>query len=344
MENQTITERIANLLETAHKNGAFDGVALVARGNEVLHRGAYGMANRENHTAHSLQTPFPICSVTKQFTALLVMQQVADGRLRVDGTLADYLPDAQISDGAKRITLRNLLMHTSGLPNLDDVPGFYENVNPRLTDPAYVLQTYCAGVGTFAPGSQFRYNNADYLALSAILEKVSGLPYAELLQARILGPLKMRRTSLVSARNPRRIAGYEKGTTGPVPEQPVYRLENFGAAGAMQSTVDDLLVWDRALDTDRLLPARWREIMFTSDPAKGYTAFGTWVYGYQKYGAKTPTLYERQGGIGALKAQNLRVPEDRISIILLSNLDTADLAAYTGNTLTCDLLRAIYEP
>ncbi len=342
---QKMSDAIHALLADAHAKGEFDGVALVGQGDTVLYRGALGLADRKKEIPHALDRPFPICSITKQFTALLVMQQVALQTLELDKTVVSYLPDFDQCDTLRaRITIRHLLTHQSGLRNLDAIPGFYQNTNRRIgADPAYVVNNFLCGGLTFAPGSEFSYNNGDYFVLAHLLQKITGTAFNQLLTQQIWEPLGMQRTSLVSGPTPRRVPGYEKVGADFVPE-PSVRLQNFGASGAMQSTVDDLFLWNRALLTDKLLPRAFRNVMWTPDASRGYVACGSWVYAYLPFGGKTPTLVERQGGIGGIFAQNLLVPEDEICVTLLTNGgDAAQLAAYTGQGLTCDILRAVYE-
>ena len=339
-----IGQKIEAIVQSYHEKGAFDGVVLAAKGSAPLYRGAVGWANRQARIAHRLDAPFPLCSITKQFTALLAMQEVAAGRLKLDGTVADTLPDFRKATGA-RVTTRQLLMHTSGLPNTDDMPDFYTKADARLADPTYVVRTYLQGDLVAEPGATFHYNNADYLVLAAMLQQITGKTYPVLLRERILQPLGMTHSGLLTpGGKPTEIVGYDVAANGKdAKPDDAYRLPNYGAAGAMYSTVDDMLRWDRGLLTDRLLPRAFRDVMFTGDPKKGYVAFGSWVYAYLPFGGKTPTLIERQGGIGALKGQNLLAPEDDLQVVLLSNIDAADLAAYSGKGIACDILRVLYE-
>ena len=132
-----ISEKIGMLVLTNYVLDKFEGVVLAARNGTVIYQGAVGLADRGRKTPHALEAPFPICSITKQFTALLIMQQVAAGKLRLDGTISDSLPDFPKNTGSQ-ITLKHLLTHTSGLPNTDDIPDFYTAPDPRHTDPDYV--------------------------------------------------------------------------------------------------------------------------------------------------------------------------------------------------------------
>ena len=341
--------KIATLIAQHHKDGKFDGVALAMAGGTAVYRGAVGLATRGPKIPHTVDAPLPICSLTKQFTALLVMQQAADGVLSLNAPVAEKLPGLKKSGALSHITARHLLTHTSGLPNLDDVSGFYQDRDPRCADPAHVLRTVAMSAPLSSPpGEKFRYNNLDYIVLAALLGEVSGKPYPVLLRDRILQPLGMKKTGMFlpgkeSSLNRSRAIGYDAPGDDPKPSAPIYRLENYGAAGALYATVDDLGRWDRALLTDRLLPRRLRDAMWTGDPTKGYVAMGSWVYSYLSYGKKMPTLVERMGATGAHRAQNLLAPDDGFAVVLLSNLGKADFAGYAGRGLACDILRVLYE-
>ncbi len=350
---KTPAASVAQVVQATHAAGHFDGVVLVSQRGKILYAQGFGPANRSANYPNTLETPYRICSITKQFTALLVMQMVQQGKLRLDSPVTAYLPDFRADTGGK-ITLRNLLTHTSGLASVDDAlpekegfPGFYQQTDPKFADAAYVTRTYLQGDLKTVPGEKFNYNNSDYIVLQAILEKTSGLPYAQLLQTRILKPLGMTHTGLIGkdAYAPRQAVGYIHDGAKEVAE-PYIHLANFGAAGAMYSTARDLLRWNNALDNDILLAKPYRETMFTADKSLGYVALGSWVYPAAIAGAaKKPVLVERQGEIGAFHTLNLRAPEDGYSIVVLSNTDTADLSAtYLQKGLAYDILKALYAP
>ncbi len=350
--SQPLGRALNALVSGYHERGAFDGVVLVARRGTTLYEAGFGLANRERQQANWPATPYPLCSITKQFTALLVMQEVARGHLRLDETVAAALPGAH-EDIRRQITVQNLLTHTSGLVNLDDVlppqgdvPGFYASRNPRLTDAAYVTQTYALRSLAGKPGAKFSYNNADYIVLAAILEHVTGQSYGTLLASRILKPLGMTHSGLLQhpVSSPQEARGYAQTPGKTLQAEPAYQRQNFGAAGAMYGTVDDLLRWDNALDADRLLPAKWREVMFSPVPTLGYEALGSWVYPAPLPGlVKPPMLVERDGAIGAFQLLSLRAPAEGVSIIIFANTDASDLGQiYARKGLAYDILSLLF--
>ncbi|MBC7879835.1 MAG: serine hydrolase [Anaerolineae bacterium] len=345
VSSQTLPAKIDKIMQKYHDLQQFDGIVLVAQKGKILYKKAFGIADREWNIPITTSTKFKIASITKQFTALLIMQLVEQGKLKLEGTISDYLPDYRTDTGSK-ITLKQLLTHTSGLPNLDEDAGFYQSHEAQLASPSYVVKTFCSGDLISIPGQKFNYNNSDYIILGAILEKVTGKSYEQLLQSEILQPLKMTSSGLIHEETVlgKLARGYVYSNSL-YTNEPYFRIQNFYAAGAMYSTIDDLYTWDRALDTNRLLSKSATTIMFTPTKALGYVALGSWVYTLKFAGGATPLFIERQGSIGAFHSLNLRAPEQDIDLILLSNLDSSDLfTIYAKKGLPYELLQAIFEP
>lgn len=147
-------ETPASVARLFHQQGNFDGVVVVAKHGKVTYAEGFGSANRAKGYPNTRDTPYRICSLTRQFTALLVMQQVQQGWLRLDGTLRTYLPGLfPASSGG--ITVRNLLTYTPCLANLDDVPSFYELTAPRFSTPDFVIKAYLQAPPKTVPGERF---------------------------------------------------------------------------------------------------------------------------------------------------------------------------------------------
>jgi CubicO group peptidase (beta-lactamase class C family) len=201
--------------------------------------------------------------MTKQFTALLVLQFVNDDKLRLDGHISDYLPYYR-SDTGKRITVSELLSHTSGIPNFITLPGFLDGPASRTHyTTREFAQKFCSGDLRFEPGTKFEYSNSGYFLLGAILEQVSAKSYETLLQERVFQPLGMNDSGYAHSETilPHRASGYERSPSG-MQNARYYDMSIPFAAGALYSTVGDLYLWDQALYGEQLLPARLRDLLF----------------------------------------------------------------------------------
>jgi len=186
-----LANRIDQIMQPRAAAGEFSGTVLVAREGRVIYERGFGMANREWNVPNDVKTKFEIGSMTKQFTAVLVLQFVNEGKIRLDGHLSDYLPLYR-KDTGSRVTISELLSHTSGIPNFTELPGFLSGAASRVhhSVPEFV-EKFCSGDLGFEPGTKFEYSNSGYFLLGAVLEQVSGATYEQLLRERIFQPLGM---------------------------------------------------------------------------------------------------------------------------------------------------------
>src|SRR5258708_11176410 len=305
--------------------GDFSGAVLVARDSRILYQHAFGYANLEWKIPNDLQTKFEIGSMTKQFTALLVLQLVNQGKIKLDGHLSDYLPYYR-RDTGNRIIISQLLSHTSGVPNFILAPGFMESPASRTKYSVKdFAQNYCSGNLEFEPGTKFNYSNSGYFLLGAVLEQVSGSSYEQLLKDRIFAPLGMNDSGYTHGETiiPHRAAGYERSGKG-LQNARFYDMSIPFAAGALYSTVGDLLLWDQALYGERLLPANLRDLLFK--PNLENYGFG-WAILVPKLGS--PYAGERVlmhgGAIFGFQSVIQRIPKYRELIVLLDNTDSPKL-------------------
>lgn len=332
---------ISKLLEDAYRKGEFSGVVLAAKNDEILFGGAVGKANRQWNIDNQLSTKFRICSVTKQFTAMLVMQLVEVGKINLDASVADYLPEFR-KETANKIKIRNLLLSASGLPVLPE--EFYVGEDAKMTDANFVINKYLQGDLQFEPGAKFNYNNGDFIILGAIVERVSGKSYEQNLREKIFQPLGMKNSGLL--KNETVIENLANGYTfkdGNFLNESFVQIQNFGAAGALVSTAADLLLWDKALLSDKLLSKKFTDEMFTPSEKLGFVALGSWKYKL-KLGGVEKSIVERQGYINGFCALNLIVPEEKIALIFLSNTETQTLfQTYAGSGLSFEVLNNLVE-
>ncbi len=335
-------EKIAEIITAANARGDFNGVALIAVGDRIIYKNAVGLASREWKIPFSVNTKMRFCSVTKQFTTMLIMQLVADGKLSLDKTISDYLPEYRKETGGK-IHLRDLLNSSSGLPTFDD-SAFYQSDDEQLRDVNFVVKKYLSGDLTFEPGAKFNYNNADFIILGAIIERISGKTFEQNLREKILTPLAMKNTGVFDENIVENLASGYARKNGKFILETAYRMQNYYAAAAMYGTLDDLFLWDRALMTNKLLSKELTTEMFTPSAKLGFVALGSWVYSLKLGDGKKHKFVERQGNVGGFCNLNIIAPDDDWTVILLSNTETEALfRTYTGEGLSAEILKVLAE-
>lgn len=303
--------RMEQVVSAYTKDNGFIGSVLVVDGDTVLLNKGYGDAVEEWNIANAPDVKFRLGSLTKQFTASLVLLLEQDGKLRIEDPVNKYLPD--VPAAWEKITLANLLGHTSGIPNFTNEKDFGEWAANRHTH-AEELARIEAKPLEFEPGSKFEYSNSNFEVLGMVIEKVSGEPYDKLLRERLLDPLGMSDTGLDTDDLvlPKRAEGYRRAGGGKLV---VARSESMSipwAAGSMYSTTGDLLKWERGLFGGKVLSADSLKRMTT--PGKG--DYGLGVFVQTKNGVRTVV---HGGGIEGFNTELAYVPERRLAVIVLSN-------------------------
>src|SRR5436190_827268 len=190
---QDKARQIDELVSVYNKYGQFNGSALVAEHGNVILKKGYGLANMEWNIPNEPDTKFRLGSITKQFTATLILQLAEQGKLKLDGKVSDYL-DSYRKDTGGKVTIHNLLSHTSGIPNYTASQGFFQNVSRNPYGVADFIKQYASGDLEFEPGTKFNYSNSGYFLLGAIIEKVTGKPYEQVLKENIFDPVGMKNT------------------------------------------------------------------------------------------------------------------------------------------------------
>jgi CubicO group peptidase (beta-lactamase class C family) len=302
----------------------FNGTVLVADESGVIFRKGYGYANFEWEIPNTPDVKFRLGSITKQFTSMVVMQLVAEGKIKLDDKITTYRPDYR-KDTGDRVTITQLLNHTSGIPSYTSQPGFFQEVSRDPYTVSDFVKKYASGDLTFEPGSKWSYNNSGYFLLGAIIEKVTGKPYATVIQERIFTPLGMTNSGydLASPILAKRASGYQL-QGGTYVNAPYLDMSIPYAAGSLYSTVDDLYLWDRALYGDKLLRADLKQQLFT--PTQHDYGFG-WVILKKQLLDDGKTAIEtigHNGGINGFNTVLVRVPERKELVVLLDNTSRGD--------------------
>ena len=334
--SQSKVEQIDQLLSTYQEYGKFNGSVLVSDQGKIIFKKGFGMANMEWDIPNQPNTKHRLGSITKQFTAMLILQLVAEGKLNLQEPITKYLPDYPKATG-DIITTHHLLTHTSGIPNYTSFPKFMADESRNTYSPEEFVKKFDEKELDFTPGEKFSYSNSGYFLLGVLVEKISGKTYEQMLQDKIFTPLNMNDTGYDNHGEilKNRATGYEKKGQGYENSRYIDMSVPY-SAGSMYSTVEDLFKWDQSLYTNNILPKAYMSIYFKPYmPAFGnaHYAYG-WGVGYAKIGKSTDSIYAigHGGGINGFNTNISRTTSNKSLIVLLNN---------TGGAPLNDITRAI---
>lgn len=318
------THGIAGYLDGLADTHQFRGAVEVWRGGELVARRGTGQADVARNVRNDEHTRFRIGSVTKQFTALAVLMLQDDGKLRVGDRLCEYQPDCP--PAWRAITIGQLLTHTSGLWDYNELTDAetdaYLAEYGDTPTPAQLRQVFADRPLEFAPGTKWKYSNCGYDLLGMIVERLSGRTYGEFLRDRILGPLHMTE-SAYRPDPPRSVhdaVGYRDWTTpaDTLPDAVSY------ASGGMYSTTADLSRWNRFLLTGKPAIVPPSVITELLTPRVGSGPDERYGYGVATRGTGALATHGHGGLVPGFKSQVLTQPATGLSVVVLSNLESAD--------------------
>jgi CubicO group peptidase (beta-lactamase class C family) len=334
---QDVAQQMQLYLQTLEENETFSGTVLLAEGDKVLISEGFGEAVIEYGIPNTPETRFRIGSITKQFTAMAVMQLVEAGKLDLEKKLIDYLPDYPAVQSEK-VTIHQLLNHTSGIPSYTGMEEIMKCRGSLEEAPEDFIKNFWDKELEFEPGAEFRYNNSAYYLLGIIIEKVSGMPYDEYLDKNIFGPLGMKNSGFEHYRSviPNMAHGY--AAMGKYAERSGNIVADIaGAAGALYSTTGDLLIWHRALMDKKLVSEASYEKMFTP-----YLSDYGYGWGIEEHAGTT--VYRHSGGIDGFRTMGILLPEKKISAIVLSNLESTNAGKVAENLVKMVLEEEVEMP
>ena len=311
---QDFSAKANDYLTVQAARAKFMGSVLVARDGKVLFERSYGSAEVEWEVPNTPQTKFNIASLTKQFTGLAILQLAERGKLKLEDAVSKYYTDAPAA--WEKITLYQLLTHTSGIPSPQGLNEYPRGIAQPYT-PTELIAIVRNKPLDFAPGTRRKYSNSGYILLGYVIEQASGLTYADYIRQNIFEPLAMHDS------------GYESNALIIKHRASGYTFEGDSlrkgsyvdwsvpyAAGALYSTVEDLLRWDQALYTESLMGRKWLDRLFTPDKS-GYN------YGWFIRGEGTHQRIYHEGSNPGFSAFIARYPADKTLIVVLSNVETA---------------------
>ncbi len=328
---QSKKEKMDEIMKTYHDYNMFDGSVLVSENGKIVYEAAFGMANREWNIPNTTDTKFMIGSVSKPITALLTLIQVQNGLLDLDKTIENYLPEFSGKPAAK-VTIRQLLSHTSGIPNYDIIKDFFPRISRQNFSREDYIKIFMDSSLAFEPGTKYLYSSWGYFTLGYILERVTGKSYAALMKEDIFDKIGMNNsgsyfhTQIVN----KRASGYDYSlggyTSGDFRDQ-----SNTMGTGDLYSTVDDIFKLDRAISNNTLLNKKLTEEMLTPGMRPAQYGLG-WFNKMFKY---TPTdsvasnfhLGSTEGFISFVR----RIPSTNSLIVILCNSAPTDFFGITEN-------------
>ena len=297
------------LMDAYVKVKGFNGTVFAATKGAVIFEKGYGYKNKSINARNDTNTIFQIGSITKQFTAAIILQLQENHKLSLQDTLTKYIPDYP---NGNKITIEHLLTHTAGVYNYTNDVNFMVNETTHPINRDSLIIRFKYKPLDFQPGQKFNYSNSGYILLGYIIEKVTGQSYFQVVRQQIFEPLHMDHTGFdfTHLNSPDKAIGYTtpESTT---PANIVDSSVSF-AAGAIYTTVGDLYKWDRAL--------RAGQIISPASQEKAYTPhLSQYGYGWMISTVNGKKLVEHGGGITGFVSDIRRIPEDETCIVVLDN-------------------------
>ncbi len=326
-------DKIDTLLSTYSQYRLFNGVVLIVKNGEIIYENGFGFADFENKIPNTPDTKFRIASLTKAFTALMIMQLVEEDEIDLDDCISDYLEDFPDTRG-DLITIHHLLCHTSGIPDYPAFPGFLRNHSDKFYSTDELIKVFADSTLEFEPGAGSRYSNSGYAVLGAIIEQVTGKSYSEVLEERIFKPLNMNNSGYngLNSEIDNQAQGYNRGPFT-LDQSRAQHLSTLFSAAGIHSTAKDLYLWDQALYTNGLLSEEYINLMFSAN-------WNNYAYGWQvrrvQIGAipDTISINVHNGRIFGFTSRIVRIPKDQHTIILLQNLSPGLLTQISDKLIT----------
>ncbi len=336
-----LNEKLDQLFETFAENEKYSGNVLITdfEGNTIYEK-SIGFADERFEVPNNRETRFDIASVSKQFTAALILKFYEEGKIDLQAPITAYLTDYR-NDTGEKVKVIDLLTHQSGIPNYTSLPGVWTDSLRNHYSFNELISKFCSGNLEFNPGTQYKYNNSGYAILAAIIESVSSKSFNEVMQEKILKPLQLNNTGLSSREEiiPKKAYGYVH--SGGKKQQANYTyMSNLNGAGSMYSSTDDLIKWSLILHKNKgkALSKKSYQLML-----KAYSSDKKWIAPYKNgYGfglgmfnstADTNNeniwnTYFHSGHISGFSSYLITFKNDGYVVALLSN---------TGNISTVEM-------
>ncbi|NER11762.1 CubicO group peptidase, beta-lactamase class C family [Muriicola jejuensis] len=313
IQAQDISKLVNDYTNSYVKTGDFSGCILITKNENILFEGCFGFANQSFQVPNEINTKFKIGSVSKQFTAAAILILEQQGLLKTTDTLSKFFPNHA---NAERITIHQLLTHTSGITDIYNVPDFNKlSIQKKIISD--LTKLVLDSELQFEPGTQYQYSNGGYAILAEVIEKVSGSAYQDYLNEHILQPLKMTATGHNRYNDviPNLAIGYDPSEYSNVKITDFLDPELLKGSGSLYSTVQDLQLWIESIKNRSLMNKESFEKLL-----KNYG--NNYGYGISLYKSFEEPVFGHDGRVNGYIADYLHYIESDITVIILGNIQT----------------------
>jgi CubicO group peptidase (beta-lactamase class C family) len=335
---QSKKDKLDEIMNTYHRYNMFDGSVLVAENGKVIYKSAFGLANREWNIPNSTDTKFMIGSISKPFTAVLMLIQVQKGLINLDSTVSTYLPEF-LGKPAGKATIAQLLSHTSGIPNYDIIKDFFPRISRQNFTREEYIKVYMDSALVFEPGTKYYYSSWGYFTLGYIMEKVTGKAYSQLMKEDIFDKLGMNssgsyfHTQIIN----KRATGYDYNFGG-YTSSDFRDQSNTMGTGDIYSTVEDLFKFHIALTNNTLINKQLTAKMFTPGMQPANYGYGWFNKNFKYTLTDTVVSNFHLGTTEGFLSFMIRIPSTNSLIVILCNSYPTDFFGITG-----DLAKVLYN-
>ncbi|WP_208111670.1 serine hydrolase domain-containing protein [Sunxiuqinia elliptica] len=316
--SQTFEAKVDSILQDKFQAYATGAVFLVAQDGSPAYRKALGKANIELDVDMNPESVFKIGSMTKQFTAVAILMLAENEKLSLDDDITQFIPDYPTH--GESITIHQLLTHTSGIKNFTEMKSIMTIAQKDLS-PKELIDFFKDEPMVFKPGEEFKYSNSSYVILGYIIELVSGMSYEDFIEKNIFQKLGMNDSRYATDREivQNRAYGYQQTNDGYVNKRHISFNITY-SAGSLMSTVDDLLKWQEALNSNELLSPETTRLAFTNYELNNGEKID-YGYGWHLKSLNDMSVREHGGSIFGFKSMAVYIPERDIYVVGLTNCD-----------------------
>lgn len=315
-DDKQLFSKLDKILSEQYKTNETGATVLVSRKGQIIYKKAFGMANLEYNIPMQLDNIFRIGSITKQFTAVAILQLMEQGKLNLQDDITKFIPDYPVQ--GHKITIEHLLTHTSGIQNYTEMKDFEDRMSLDF-NPIEFINHFKNQPMESAPGTKWNYNNSGYFLLGYIIEKISGKTYPQYVEENFFKPLGM--TSSLYGSDSKiiknRAGGYDKDSIGVVNASKLSMTQPY-SGGSIQSTVEDLFKWHQAIHSYKILKKESLDKAFIKYKLTDGTETD-YGYGWFLKNVKESPTIEHDGGISGFLTQSIYLPKEDVFVAVFSN-------------------------